>query len=235
METNGISNRAHLVIGLGEVGQALQKIFKCDGEDKYKNIFASEPQYKLLHIAFPYSDKFIDEVKFYQDKYKPKFTVIHSSVPIGTSRKLNATHSPIRGVHPHLEEGIYIFKKFVGGPDAFEIANIFKPFRINCLCTLKQENTEAGKLWDTTQYGVMILLNKEIKEFCDANGLDFNIVYEIFNETYNDGYLKSFRPEVVRPYLKYMEGKIGGHCVVQNAKLLDSESAKRIINKNAGF
>ena len=28
----------HLVIGLGEVGLSLAKVFKCNGEDKFKNI-----------------------------------------------------------------------------------------------------------------------------------------------------------------------------------------------------
>ena len=31
-------NRKHCIIGLGEVGMALVKIFKCDGEDKFKDI-----------------------------------------------------------------------------------------------------------------------------------------------------------------------------------------------------
>lgn len=215
-----MNNKKHLVIGLGEVGMALVKVFKCDGEDKFKDIEASEKQYNFLHIAFPYSETFIDDVKAYQEKYNPKYTIIHSTVPIGTSEKCNSAHSPIRGVHPHIADSILTFKKFIGGEDCFEIASEFKKYRVDCLCVRDSRQTEALKLIDTTQYGYLIMLNKEIKNWCDKYDLDFNIVYSLANETYNEGYQKMFRPEVVRPYLKYMNGQIGGHCVMPNAKLL---------------
>jgi hypothetical protein len=227
-----MNNKKHLILGLGEVGMALVKVFKCDGEDKFKDIEATEKNYKYLHIAFPYSDDFIKEVKAYQDKFDPKYTIIHSSVPVGTSNKCNALHSPIRGVHPHLADSVITFKKFLGGDDCFEVAQEFKKFRINCLCTRDSRNTEAMKLWDTTQYGAFIMLNKEIHEYCLKYGLDFNIVYSLANETYNDGYTKMLRPEVMRPYLAYMDGKIGGHCVLQNAKLLNSRTANRVLEEN---
>jgi hypothetical protein len=74
----------------------------------------------------------------------------------------------------------------------------------------------------------MILLNKEIRDYCNKHGVDFNIVYTEFNRTYNEGYEELGRKEVARPYLKYVDGKIGGHCVYQNSKLLDSKTAKAI-------
>lgn len=223
----------HLIIGLGEVGNALVKVFKADGEDKFQNIEASQKSYKFLHIAFPYSDKFIDEVKKYQEKYSPKYTIIHSTVPVGTSDKCDAHHSPVRGVHPHLADSILTFKKFIGGPECFDIASEFKHFRINCVCTRYTRNTEALKLWDTTQYGNFIMLNKEIYDYCLKNDLDFNIVYTLANETYNEGYTKMLRPEVMRPYLEYRNEPIGGHCVIPNCKLLDSDTPKNILKKNA--
>lgn len=210
----------HCVIGLGEVGMALVKVFKADGEDKFKEIEASESQYNFLHIAFPYSETFIEDVRAYQDKFNPKYTIIHSTVPIGTTAELGACHSPVRGVHPHLADSIMTFKKFVGGEDCFEVASEFKKYRIECLCVRDSRQTEALKLIDTTQYGYLIMLNKEIKKWCDKYDLDFNIIYTLANETYNDGYAKMFRPEVARPYLKYMDEKVGGHCIIPNATLL---------------
>jgi len=226
-----MQNKKHLVVGLGEVGLALVKVFKCDGEDKFKNIEADEDSYKFLHIAFPYSETFIEEVKKYQDKYSPKFTIIHSTVPLGTSAKCNALHSPIRGVHPHLADSILTFKKFLGGEECFEVAQEFKKFRIDCLCTRDSGNTEAMKMWDTLQYGVFIMLNKEIHQYCKDNNLDFNIVYSLANETYNDGYTKMLRPEVMRPYLAYMEGPLKGHCVLENAIMIrDGFKNKQLID-----
>ncbi len=95
--------------------------------------------------------------------------------------------------------------------------------------------SEALKLWDTTQYGWMIVLNKEIKKWCDENGLDFEVIYTEANKSYNEGYQKLGRPEVMRPYLKYMSGKVGGHCIVPNCRLLNSEIAKFILKKNRSY
>jgi len=80
--------------------------------------------------------------------------------------------------------------------------------------------SELAKLLDTTYFAWNILYNKYIQKMCDDLGLDFNNIYTKFNKIYNEGYKKS-RPNVVRPVLKYMEGPIGGHCVIPNTKILD--------------
>lgn len=226
----------HVVVGLGEIGSAIREVFKADGEDPFKNIFAEDRHYNYLHICIPFSKDFHKEVKRYQAKFTPNYTVIHSTVPIGTSGSLNAHHSPVRGVHPYLVDGILTFKKFIGGPDCFEIANEFKRYRIHSLCVRDARHTEALKLIDTTQYGVLLMMQKEIYKWCEDNKVDFNMVYTLANETYNDGYVKMFRPEVVRPYFKYMKGKLGGHCIIPNAKLLMEYSpipcAKKLLDDN---
>jgi hypothetical protein len=210
----------HCVVGLGEIGSALKTIFKADGEDPFKNEFAEERHYEFLHIAFPFNDSFVKSVEDYQKKYTPKYTIIHSTVPIGISELCDANHSPVRGVHPNLVDGILTFKKFVGGPDCWEIASEFKKFRISCMCVRESKQTEALKLIDTTQYGVMIMVEKQIHKFCEENKLDFNLIYTLANETYNEGYTKLFRPEVVRPYLKHFDEPLKGHCILENAILL---------------
>ena len=226
----------HCIIGLGEVGMAIKEIFKADGEDPSKNEFAENKHYDYLHICIPYNDYFVKNVKDYQKKYTPKYTIIHSTVPIGTSLECNANHSPVRGVHPKLKDGILTFKKFIGGQDCFELAKEFKNYRIETMCVRDSRETEALKLIDTTQYGNLIMMQKEIYNWCKKNNLDFNFVYTLANETYNDGYIKLLKPEVVRPYLKHMEGKIGGHCVLENAKILNRFTpipmAKHILDEN---
>ncbi len=69
-----------------------------------------------------------------------------------------------------------------------------------------------------------------IHEFCQRNQLNFDDIYTHANKTYNKGYLKLGRPEVVRPYLNYSGFKIGGHCILPNAQLLKSESAYKLRN-----
>lgn len=218
---------------MGEVGSALKRIFPdahtYDISSGYgRGMEFLENTYGVVHICFPYANNFEEMVEKYQRRFKPSITIIHSSVPIGTSDKLDAVHSPIRGVHPHLEKGIRTFVKYFGGLKAHEAAQIFKDAGIKTRVVREAKTTEAAKLWDTTQYGVMILLEKEIHKFCRDNGLDFEIVYAEFNETYNLGYASLDMLHVVRPALMHKEGPIGGHCILQNAALLDAPSARRL-------
>lgn len=220
-------DKKSIIIGAGEVGSSLREVIGGDLHDPQKELYAFG-YCDFLHICFPYHDNFVNNVMDYQNKFSAGLTIIHSTVPIGTSRKCCAIHSPIRGVHPHLAEGIRTFVKFFGGTRAREAADYFEQFDIETITTENAEDTEAMKLWDTTQYGLMILINRHIKKWCDENKVDFNIVYTWANQTYNSGYNELGRPEVARPYLKYTEGPIGGHCVRQNAHLLDKHIAQML-------
>ena len=73
---------------------------------------------------------------------------------------------------------------------------------------------------DTTYYGVCIAWHAEMKKMCDHENLSFDEVVSNFNETYNDGYKKLGKENVIRPVLYPPTNNIGGHCVIQNAKLL---------------
>lgn len=227
---NKMDSASNLVVGLGEVGQAIAKILQCDGIDKDQT--APLKSYKFLHICIGYSPKFVEIVKQYQHQYTPDYTIIHSTVPIGTSRECDAVHSPVRGVHPNLEQGIRTFIKYFGGRDSFICSQVFVEKGLSVKSVPDSETTEALKMWDTTQYGAMILLNKEIHRFCKENNLDFDIIYTHANRTYNEGYAKLNRPEVARPYLAFKNEKIGGHCVIPNAYLLESKTAYRIRKYN---
>ena len=203
-----------LIIGAGEVGKALHKVIGGDT--------IPSAQYDIIHICFPYSDDFVSEVKRYQELYKPRYTVIHSTVPVGTTTRCKAHHSPIRGVHPHLEEGLRTFIKYLA-PANQELKEYFEKAGIKIKLIDRPENTEALKLWSTTQYGRAIELEKEIHKYCEERGLDFNIIYTEANKTYNEGYEKLGMGYVRRPILKHIKGDIGGHCVLPNYKLLNKE------------
>ena len=229
----------HLVVGLGEVGSALKKVleekFEVDGVDlKLEN--KVEGHYKYIHICIPWSEKFIEICESYK-KYlvfigESGVMIVHSSVPVGTCRQLGVVHSPIRGIHPKLYEGIKTFTKFFGGPRGDRAAQPFKELGMSVFCVPKSDETEALKLWDTTYYGWNIIFMHLLKKWCDEKGLDFGFIYGISNESYNDGYGKLGRFEFIRPDLTYMPGKIGGHCIIPNAEFLDSEIAKFILEKN---
>lgn len=215
-----------LVIGLGEVGSAIQNILECDGYDTFRSIYPSEDLYDVIHVCFPYSDTFEKNVVDHREKFAATLVVVHSTVPLGTCERLGAVHSPIRGVHPHLERGIRTFVKFFGGKDAEAAADIFRRRGVKCMTTERSAETEAMKLWDTTQYGIMILLEKSMHAYCEKHGLDPSMVYTLPNATYNNGYATLGRYDVQRPVLKHVPGPIGGHCVRQNWELLDDPIAE---------
>lgn len=216
-----------LVIGLGEVGTAIASILGCDGIDKDQK--APQRRYKFLHICIGYNEKFIEIVKEYQLLYDPDHTIIHSTVPIGTSRKLGATHSPVRGIHPELEQGIRTFTKYFGGPEAMIVGKIWELKHIPVFYSEHQEDTEALKLWDTTIYGLNILIEKEVYNFCKKHKLNFATIYTSANHTYNRGYEAMGHPQFKKYNIVHQEGPIGGHCIIPNAHLLDSPLAKLLL------
>ena len=211
----------NLVIGVGQIGTAISAILNCEGID-YGQV-ADKKTYKYLHICFPYSENFEKYVEEYKKQYSPDKIIVHSTVPVGTCRKINAVHSPCRGIHPNLEEGIRTFVKFFGGEGSYECAKIFSELGIKTMITPSSEDTEAMKLWDTTIYGINILIEKEIYKYCQENGVDFNIVYTEANKSYNEGYEKLGHPEYKKYILKHVPGVIGGHCVLPNIELLESK------------
>ena len=145
------------IIGYGEIGKSLEKVLiqyspNIITEEGMLRGNADNKELEVMHICFPYSDKFEEVVKEYQKEYKPKYTIIHSTVPVGTSRKLGAIHSPCLGIHPHLEQSLKTFTKFLGGEQASEVADYFRRAGMKVYLFNKQETTELMKIMDTTHY-----------------------------------------------------------------------------------
>lgn len=235
-----MANKKIGVMGYGEVGLAIAKFYK---NPKIKDLNRDDglDGVEILNICIPWSDKFLSIAKAEIKRIKPKLTIIHSTVPLNTTKNLSdefagfVVHSPVRGAHPDLFKGIKTFVKYIGADDkqAGKMAERhLKSLGIKTKLLFPSNTTEAIKLWDTTQYGWMIVLNKEIKKWCEKNKIDFDAVYAEANKSYNEGYKKFSRAEVVRPYLKYMPGPIGGHCVLPNCKMIDSEISKFILDIN---
>ena len=227
-----------LIIGAGEVGKSLFEVLKNHHETYIKDLESlSLSNVVVLNICIPYSDDFLWQVREYQKQYTPTVTIIHSTVPVGTSRALESVHSPIHGKHPDLSNGIKTFVKYVGGADKekTKLANKFlREAHIKTRIVSSPEASELSKILCTTQYGWQILINKEIKRICDILKVDFEEVYG-WNKHYNKGYTKLGTPQFVRPTLAHYEGKIGGHCVVNNTRLLDSWLTDTLRERNETY
>lgn len=223
-----------LIIGYGEIGKALYNILKNEYPISWidKNIVKTdlnEKDFNIIHICFPYSEDFMAEVKKYQKLYNPKYTVIHSTVNVGTSKKCNALHSPVIGIHPHLEKSLITFTKFLSGEKASELADYFRKAGMKVYLFSQTETTEIMKILDTTFYGLCIEYTKEVKRLCEEYDIPFE-AWTIWTENYNKGYKKLGFEEYIRPNLVPIMKKIGGHCVSQNLRLIDNKFNKFLID-----
>ncbi len=213
------------ILGFGEVGKAIAHFYK---NPRLKDTTTKEPLGKLdiLHICIPYSKNFVETVKAEIENTQPVVTIIHSTVPVGTTEEIGGhiIHSPIRGVHPFLYKQIKSFVKYIGADDIQDglIAQVhLNSLGIKTEVFLRSKTTELGKLVSTTYYGLCIAYHGEVQKMCDKAGVEFGRVMTHFNQTYNDGYAKEDMDFVIRPTL-YSPSKhgIGGHCITQNATLL---------------
>src|SRR3990167_5020981 len=155
-----------LIVGNGEVGSSLKKVLDLRKNKEKSGIIDKKDQdfkekivnlkCKNLHICFPNNKNFINDVLKYLNILEPELCVIHSTVPVGTTSKINylgfatkiaplthVVHSPIRGQHPNLDKGLLSFKKYVGteSKEAFNKAKK-EMDNINLVWFKKSEDTE---------------------------------------------------------------------------------------------
>ena len=222
-----------LVIGLGETGSALCHVIEESGKYKLYKGDVEELEIKdkidVMHICIPYMDNFVDVVADYIEKYNPELTIINSTVRPGTTKQISEktkksiVHSPVRGKHPNLKGGVLLFVKFIGPADAKSgeaAKDHFESLGIKTEVMNSPVETELGKLFSTTYYGLCIAYHQELERLCKKFNADFKQTVTRFNETYNDG-CKTVNPNVVRPVL--YPDFIGGHCVMPNIKILKKD------------
>ena len=222
-----------IIIGAGEVGTALYQVLKKVHPTYIRDIeFDGEiPKIEILHICFPYFKGFEKEVKKYQLLYKPKYTVIHSTVPLDTNKICESYHSPVTGIHPHLAKSLITFTKFLAPKSKF-LKEYFEKANIKIKMFKSSRYTEALKIAATTLYGFNIIGEKLIHEWCKDHLLDFNIVYTQAIKEYNKGYLTLGMPQYQMYNLKHCQGEIGGHCIMPNLKFIDNDIVNFIRKQN---
>lgn len=211
-----------VVVGAGQVGRAIAEVL---GDVDLVDTEGPQRRADVLHICFPWTPSFEPDVRAHRRKSKSKLTIIHSTVPVGTSRRLQAVHSPVTGRHPRLTESIRVFPKFFGGPRAADAAALFRAVDILTIEVPEAETTEAGKLWQTLQFGWLVALQKEAYRFCEAVGAEPAVAYDLFNAVYNTGY-KALGETWHLPLLEDVPGPIGGHCIVPNLDMTPGKLAE---------
>ncbi len=212
------------ILGYGEIGQSVAKFYKNPLIKDLKRNDGLEGV-EILHVCIPWSNKFVAIVKKEIAAIKPQITIIHSTVAPGTIKEIGGmvVHSPVRGVHPKLYEGMKTFVKYIGADNKKAGAMAekhLKSLKMKTKLFYPAMVTEMGKILDTTYYGVVIAWHGEMKEICDQFGLDFEKAVTDFNQTYNEGYAKLGKKHFVRPVLYPPQLGKPKHCIVPNATIL---------------
>lgn len=221
------------IIGFGQIGQAIKEL----ASKKYR-VYAldinldeiKDNKIDILHLCFPFSKSFIKNAVGYINKIKPQLVIIESTVAPGTTQKIakkiktEICHSPVRGVHPHLLEGVKTFEKYIGpaSPNSAKMASkYYRSLGVKVKIFDNSLTSELAKIMCTTYYGWNIIFEKEMYKLCQKTGANFDQAYTTWNKTYNKGFSKLGMKYVVRPVLKHVDGPIGGHCVVPNCEILN--------------
>ena len=237
-----------IVIGLGEIGlpifKLISKNFPVEGIDKIKKFNKQKTSLKshtvdLMHICIPFSKKLLSIIKKYEEKYEPKVIVIHSTISPNTTetvqKKLNTPviYSATRGVHKRMLKDLKRYSKFYSvydwAPNAKLASRLFEKRMKSCdVKTKKISNPltlELSKIVvDTSYYGWLINYAQISKIISQKYKIDYDEMWSFSDEIHK--FLKN------RP--KMFPGFIGGHCVIPNLELIDSELLNQIdkINKN---
>ena len=224
------SRQSVVVVGLGEVGKPLFEVLSSHYSTKGVDIAPSTAgigSTDVLHICFPFEIRdFVGETARYIEMFRPKLTIINSTVGVGTTRLVAertgtpVVNSPVRGKHICMLEELRHYTKFVGAMDPAigeEAARHFQAAGLKTKVLTSPEATELAKLTETTYFGLMIAWAQEIERYCDESGADYKEIISFYDE------IKFF------PTVKYFPGVIGGHCVMPNIKILSKFAKSEIL------
>ena len=248
-----MSREKVLVVGLGEVGRALFELLKESGkfdvygfdvdEDKMRSVVGDvklPKVFDVMHVCYPCSDpeKFVRVTVDYMRRFKPKLTIIDSTVAPGTTQKIFGetrslvVHSPVRGMHKSLEtmkKDILFWSKYVGGatPEAAELAKRhFEELGLKVKVLRSPVETELAKLFETIYRAWMIACFQEMHRISRHFGADFDEVVDMIEDIHRVHFNKPL----------HYPGVIGGHCLIPNTELLlkeyESEFLRLILKSN---
>jgi len=209
-----------VVLGLGEVGRPLLEVLKrahrVEGVDLPARDISGPVEF--LHVCYPAEIKeFAAITAGYVKRYRPEVVIIHSTVPVGTTRAVGelvpvpVVHSPVRGKHARMMEELTHYVKFIGADRpvvGWRVAAHLEAAGMKTKVLASPEATELAKLTETTYLGLLIAFAQDVDRMGRAVGVSYSDVASFYDEI---GYL---------PRVGFFPGIIGGHCVIPNVALL---------------
>jgi len=247
-----VTENVVLVVGLGEVGRPLFELlresgkFEAYGLDVNEKIMHEFQQKRLpkkvdvLHICYPSRDQesFVETTLDYIKRFKPKLTIINSTVPPGTTKKVHMfsgkhiAYSPVRGMHKNgesMKKYLLFLTKYIGAVDdeSEKLARKhFEDLELKTKVLKSSIEAELAKLFETTYRAWMVACFQEMHRISRHFGADFDDVVDFLED---DHRIRFDRP-IMFPDV------IGGHCLIPNTELLlksyDSTFLRLILDSN---
>lgn len=217
-----------IVAGLGEVGRPLlhilERTYACRGIDIAP--VEVEGPCSVLHICYPFQvNNFVGVTASYVERYKPELVILHSTVQIGTTRRIQdcvqvpVVYSPVRGKHTRMEQELLHYQKFIGtnNRQALEQATQHLSAAGFHIATFRNaETAELSKLVETTWLGILVGWAQDVERVAAEYGASYEEVNRFIEEI-------SYLPRV-------FPGHIGGHCVMPNIAILRDRFNSRFLD-----
>jgi UDP-N-acetyl-D-mannosaminuronate dehydrogenase len=232
-----------LIVGVGEIGWGLRDLFTECGRDvcgfdiNPERRFGNPEKINLMHICIPFTSNFVNDVREYVQRWRPRSVVIHSTVQPGTTKLLhndlpkgNVVYSPIRGVHTRMEFDLKRYIKFYSSYPRTDESLFRECFTDDCGLAIERFSTpfalETAKIViGSSYYGWIIVYGQLVEKLCMEYGLEYNELWKFADQIHE---FLGNRPKT------YVDPKgIGGHCVLQNLDLIEGilPELKDIITK----
>lgn len=240
-----------LILGVGEVGGTIfdllaERGFGCTGADadpsKCRNCSdmadgVQNTGAEYLHVCIPggmsaFDHAVLDCISKCGDSLGA--VLIHSTVRPGTAARLGAAcgvpvlSAPARGVHRRFLKDMKRYTKFVaadGGLPAAVRVGVEARFKKVAWMSSTKTLELAKILTDTSYYGWLISYAQLTKMICDAEGVDYDEMWEFAREPH----------EILGNRPKMYPGVIGGHCVIPNLDLVEYKGLDTIRRINETY
>ncbi len=219
-----------IVAGLGEVGnpllQILSRTYSCAGIDV--DPVQIEEECSVFHVCYPFQIAGFGLITVeYIRRFRPELTIIHATVPPGTTRQIQTVigdslvaYSPVRGKHANMQAEMLHYRKFVAAvkPAAKEAAvEHLNQAGFQTTTIGSPDIAELAKLLETTYLGVLIAWTQEMERLAMHYGGSFSEVNRFVEEV-------DYLPSHIYP------GTISGHCVLPNINLLRSRVHSKFLD-----
>ena len=241
----------NVVAGLGEIGAPFLRLIskavptagydinqKLTGKKKFEKYEKLETSF--LHVCIPFTEKFTENVIFLSKKFKPQCVVIHSTVSLGTTSKLQSLlsvpiiYSATRGVHKRMLYDLRRYTKFYAikqnAPRAEwacrEYSRLMRKAGIKTKKMSRPITLELAKIVvDTSYYGWLINYAQLSNMIAIKHKVDYDEMWSFADEIHK---FLGNRP-------KMFPGFIGGHCIIPNLDLIHNNTLSIIKEINLDY